>query len=352
MSLGKNLIHHIGSSVPLQLYQMLFRRRVIGAYYHVASDEPLGHVEHVHPYKSASQFERDLLHLKSNFNLVSYDQVSEHAGNRVDLPRKSLFLSIDDGYAECYTIMRPLLLKHGIPCTFFLATDFVDNKTAYYKNVISLCIGMMRKINPAAQQHAIHNINQTVGRSIDNVSTFEIWMKGLTSRDERILSEVSRILNVDVNEFLRESRPYLTTEQVRQLAADGFTIGAHGRRHARLDLEENEDAVRDEIIGSCNAIRDLTSQEEVPFAFPHSGAGLDRVFLTILAAEFGFVGLMFDTEGVRKDGPRVLHRVCLDGHDTPVHRHSNTQQQIRDAYEIQASKNLASIAHALIGSRA
>jgi hypothetical protein len=49
-----------------------------------------------------------------------------------------------------------------------------------------------------------------------------------------------RVLGVDCDRYLAQQRPYLTTDEVKQLQAAGFTIGAHSVTHARLGTQQRE----------------------------------------------------------------------------------------------------------------
>jgi hypothetical protein len=118
-------------------------------------------------------------------------------------------------------------------------------------------------------------------------------------------------LGVDWKAYLRERRPYLTTDQVRQLASDGFVFGAHGVAHARL---QNMDAssLEREVVQSCDTIRSVTGQKSVPFAFPWHGTGLDRRLLLDVLARHDFVDLYFDAGGFRPNVPQIVDRFWAD----------------------------------------
>jgi len=92
------------------------------------------------------------------------------------------------------------------------------------------------------------------------------------------------------------------------LHADGFTIGAHSCSHRRLQDLSRSDAEH-EIVESCRIVRYITDQPNVPFAFPYFGGGLDRAWLARLREQHDFIGLFFDTDGVREDEPFVVQRV-------------------------------------------
>jgi peptidoglycan/xylan/chitin deacetylase (PgdA/CDA1 family) len=123
-------------------------------------------------------------------------------------------------------------------------------------------------------------------------------------------------LGVEPQTYLRRAQPYLTTQQLRDLHADGFTIGAHSCSHRPLqDLAPAE--ASDEIVHSCRIVRDITGQPEVPFAFPYFGGGIDRAWLADLRRQHPCIGLYFDTDGLREDEAFVVQRVFGErfGHD-------------------------------------
>ncbi|MBD0320412.1 MAG: polysaccharide deacetylase family protein, partial [Gemmatimonadetes bacterium] len=121
--------------LPLQLYGRILPRAVVGLCYHVVSERRLPHVANLYPYKSPEQFEADLVYLKRNFRVVSYADVVE---GRVE--PNSVHISFDDGYSECFDVVRPLLLKHGLPCTFFISPPYLDNRRMYSFNKASLAL--------------------------------------------------------------------------------------------------------------------------------------------------------------------------------------------------------------------
>ena len=130
----------------------------------------------------------------------------------------------------------------------------------------------------------------------------------LRAGEESLAGSLLARLGIDSRSYLQQVQPYLTSEQIRQLHADGFTIGAHSCSHPRLQDLARADAER-EIVDSCRIIRDMTGQQSVPFAFPYFGGGLDRAWLAGLREQHDCIGLFFDTNGVCEDEPFVVQRV-------------------------------------------
>ncbi|WP_163360867.1 polysaccharide deacetylase family protein, partial [Escherichia coli] len=63
--------------------------------------------------------------LRSWFNVLPLDEAAQRLKDG-SLPARAAALSFDDGYADNHDIALPLLQKHGLPCSFFIATGFLD----------------------------------------------------------------------------------------------------------------------------------------------------------------------------------------------------------------------------------
>lgn len=73
-------------------------------------------------------FEEHLLHLKSNYDVISVDELVEGLYGVGDLPKRPVAITFDDGYADNYIHAFPSLLKYRLPATVYLATSFISGK--------------------------------------------------------------------------------------------------------------------------------------------------------------------------------------------------------------------------------
>lgn len=73
-------------------------------------------------------FEEHLLHLKSNYDVISVDELVHGLYGGGPLPKRPVAITFDDGYVDNYTLAFPLLLKHRLPATVYLATSFISGK--------------------------------------------------------------------------------------------------------------------------------------------------------------------------------------------------------------------------------
>lgn len=277
--------------------------------YHVVSNESLPYLKHLYAYKSSERFERDIIYLKQNYNLVSYEDFIKDRFRGDIVKPDSVMLTFDDGYRELFSEIRPLLLKHGIAGTFFVSTGFIDNRHMYYRNKISLCIEEILKSGRKKRLDRLKAINRAFGRNLKRSKSFARWIKSFQSFKEDRIDEICSILEIDIRQYLKERRPYLKSDEVKQLVSDGFTVGAHGRLHHKLGTL-GEDEIEEEVVGSCREIMNLTGREHLPFAFPFTGWDIAPQFLETLISKYQFIKLIF---GVRGDNKRFIKdRIWVD----------------------------------------
>ena len=89
-------------------------------YYHRIDDEQ--HRSCVTPRAFAEQ----MAHLRSEgFNVVPLAAMRAHLDARTPFPARTVAVTFDDGFADNYTAAFPVLAKHALPATIFLAAGFI-----------------------------------------------------------------------------------------------------------------------------------------------------------------------------------------------------------------------------------
>jgi peptidoglycan/xylan/chitin deacetylase (PgdA/CDA1 family) len=257
------------------------------------------------------RFEAALRYIKKNFNPVTEEQLTSARLHGKPLPPRALHLSFDDGFTECYTVARPLLLKHGIPCTFFVTSGWVDNKSMFYRNKVSLCIERLAELPADAAKMVFTSINNATDAKLTDAASFAGWLKSLDPKDEPVIDMTVKMLGLDLKDYLQTRKPYLTREQILELDKDGFTIGAHTRSHTKVSLLSAEQA-QAEIVESARYVHELTGQASVPFSFPYSATGTDRGLLARIREQHPFLGLFYDTMDLRNDLPFMVNRIWAE----------------------------------------
>jgi len=74
----------------------------------------------------AHVFDQQMKYLKENgYRVISLGELHEFLNYHNSLPKRSVVISIDDGYRSVYNIAWPILKKYDFRATLFIYTDFV-----------------------------------------------------------------------------------------------------------------------------------------------------------------------------------------------------------------------------------
>jgi peptidoglycan/xylan/chitin deacetylase (PgdA/CDA1 family) len=128
------------------------------------------------------------------------------------------------------------------------------------------------------------------------------------------------VLGIDFQQYLRDTKPFMSSDQVSGLQKDGFSVGAHSIDHphyAELSLEEQIRQTKESVgqLVSRFALRNRL------FAFPFGAKGAgDRFYAS--AIQDIRVDAIFGTGGWFHDSNRrLVNRVTLDGDRPPAREH-------------------------------
>ncbi len=252
-------------------------------FYHVVSNEKLPHILN-YPYRNTKQFEKELDFFLRHFEPVSLKELAE----KQNLKHNSFHLSFDDGLRECADVIAPILLKKGIPATFFVNTAFINNKNLFHKYKASLILNRLREKE---------NTEVVKLLSKSGLKSKEILKASISQT--RILDQAARLLDVDFSEFLENQKPYLTTSQLIRLAKKGFSIGAHSHKHPEFENLSTFEQL-EEIKTSMKALKQLVRTSVKAFSFPFTDWGVPAEVLQKIRGEhicditFGTAGLKYD----------------------------------------------------------
>lgn len=280
---------------------------VLFPYVHIVSDDSPLHVKHLYDVPSVVKFKTDLDFLCKQYAPLHLSRLPEIPLRRTSREAvQSFVLSFDDGMREVYDVIAPILRVKGIPAIFFLNSSTVDNKQLMWRHKVSLLIERLKQ----SPKRLPRELRVLPGETV------RAKLGALRAADEHILDGIARTLEVDFEEYLRTSKPYLTKAHVLELARDGFEFGAHSDSHP-LFCEMTPEEQREEISRSVNFIRTLGLPCRC-FAFPFNDKGVGAsLFEYMQALE---LRLSFGTSEARLDSVAFsFQRVALDGENSQTH---------------------------------
>ena len=209
------------------------------------------------------------------FKVLPLDQaVARHQTGR--LPARAACITFDDGYADNHHVARPILQRHGLTATFFIATGFLDGGRMWNDTLIETiractlpvldlsCIGWGR-----------HELGSLQERKQAMVALIE---------QARYLPAVQRhSMTQHVKQLARAKLPddlMMTSPEVRALHQSGMQIGAHTVTHPILS-QLNDAQARHEIQTSQQTLEQLIDARVGLFAYPNGKPEIDYTPRTV-----------------------------------------------------------------------
>jgi peptidoglycan/xylan/chitin deacetylase (PgdA/CDA1 family) len=252
-------------------------------------------------------FEQICQWLASWFNVLPLDEAAMGL-QEGRLPSRALAITFDDGYADNRTVAAPLLQRHGLPCTFFVATGFLDGGRMWNDTLIETvrrAPAPVLDLRPLLPELGELPLADTAARQCA-VQRLIAHCKYLPP-DERqtLVDAIAARAGVPLPTDLM-----MTSEQVRELHGMGMQIGAHTVNHpilARLTRDE----ARAEIADSKRRLEAIVSAPVTLFAYPNGKPGEDYSPESVeLARECGFAAAVSTSPGTsnRQTDPFQLRR--------------------------------------------
>lgn len=223
----------------------------------------------------AQRFDEVCGWLKAWFNVLPLDQAIGHMKTGT-LPAGAACITFDDGYADNHDVAMPILQRHGLTATFFIATGFLDGGRMWNDTVIETIRAsagpLLNLTSFGLGQHPIASVEQkqaAISALIGHIKYRPV--------EERIAitEQIAQFANVTLPQDLM-----MTSEEVKAMRQAGMQIGAHTVSHPILARLTDEQA-RQEISGSKAYLEQLLGESVGVFAYPNGKPGEDYSLQTV-----------------------------------------------------------------------
>jgi peptidoglycan/xylan/chitin deacetylase (PgdA/CDA1 family) len=231
-------------------------------------------------------FRLQMAFVKRAYTVLALDELVERVGRGATLPPRALAITFDDGYADNHRLALPVLGELGLPATLYLATGSLEGGPPLWMSAVRALV-----LGARAPALAVPGLPPIVlgppGRRGPEARALTRALVPLPP-DERAarLAAAAAAAGVDPGRLL--AGVMLDWAQVRELAAAGWTIGAHTVTHLNVALAAPAEAEA-EIAASRDAIAAAIGRPVRHFAYPNSG-GAHRYFDGSVAGMLGRLG--------------------------------------------------------------
>lgn len=231
--------------------------------------------------------------LSDVFNVLPLEEASQRLQDGT-LPPRSACITFDDGYADNHTIALPLLRRHRLTATVFVASGFLNGGRMFNDTIYEavrrlpegdadlgwLGLGLCRVGDIGSRRALAHQL------------AARIKYLEPEQRDEAC-ARLAGMAEGDLPNDLM-----MTSDQVVDLSRNGVSIGGHTLNHPILSKISIETA-RAEITGNHRVLSALLGHAPACFAYPNGKPDVDySAAHAALVREVGYVAATSTAVGV------------------------------------------------------
>jgi peptidoglycan/xylan/chitin deacetylase (PgdA/CDA1 family) len=313
----KKLLYHkyhlFPDMIPVRAYVKLTGVKLLAPFYHTVSDHPLPHLNCFYRVRTSGEFEADLDMLLKNFQPVDLQAVIKSIKEKAHFNKPVFFLSFDDGLREFHDVIAPVLLRKGIPATCFLNSAFIDNKELFYRYKVCLLVNELRK----KSNGQMPQVNKWMEDKKVRPSSYSHFLMKINYHQRHLADELAQVIGFSFENYLRDHRPYLTSEQITGLINKGFTFGSHSIDHPGFGVLSLEEQVR-QTIESTSEITGRFNLPYTVFSFPFTDSGICVDFFDKINSSVHF-DATFGSAGMKKDSYyNHMQRIPVEYYDLSI----------------------------------
>lgn len=217
------------------------------------------------------------------YYFASLDEIAECIAK----DRSFVSFTFDDGFRDNLELAYPVLARHGVPMSVFVATGFPEHSAILWWNEIERLLLGRKKLSlslgdrPLELDLSTPEQKQTAFRRIAHHIR--------NSPEGSIADRLSALYaQFDIDPHASVKQLALSWDEVKELSRlPKVTIGAHTINHPVLSRLDDE-ACRREIAGSKSQLQEKLGQEVSHFAYPFGGPGDISARHAQIACDLGF----------------------------------------------------------------
>lgn len=262
----------------------------------------------------SASFDNQLAFLKrSGYHFLTIDELISALNTQKAFPPRTALLTFDDGSADNYRHAFPLLKKHGVPAIIFLTAGYVGTDRVFWWDRAEWWLKVTKK-ETATLEYQGKRIDLTLRKPWEKVwawARIDRLVKENLADLDNILSILKDALGIT---WEGPERSCLNWEEVKTMAREGISFGAHTVEHARLSELSAGQALA-ELKGSKEIIEKKLGREVPAFAYPFGGPQDFSGQNAALLKKAGFKAAFTTISSVCRvdDDPLQIGRIAVSG---------------------------------------
>lgn len=289
-------------------------RRAVILMYHSVQERPAEFADSIGTgiIHSASVFERQMALLARRFNPVDLIEILRFVKGERSLPRWSVAVTFDDGFADNLEVAAPILSRYGIRSAFYLTASLIGTSNPPWYARLRFAFSRSGKTEWLDSLGRKYPLNSAPLREKALLSAFDTCASLAGAEQETMVARIESDLDSHFSQTYRCSPLMMTWDQAKRLAQQGHVIGSHTLTHPNLAHVKTEEILREELVASKRKIEEATCSPVEHFSYPHPALSPQWNSETIaMTRQAGYHSAVTTTPGSvgRSTSPLCLARI-------------------------------------------
>lgn len=234
--------------------------------YHSVMEDPsgqdvyLGGISH-----SRDVFRGQMELLARRYCPVTLDQVRRFVRGEGTLPDRAVVVTFDDGYADNYEIVAPVLNGVGVPATFYVTVESVEEGRLPWPARLRFLFRTTKRASWADSSGRSWPLSSAVEREKAYLLSCDECGKLAGKTQERYVTCLEDELDNQVP--IESGILMMTYDQVRALVQQGHIVGSHTMTHPNMAHVSLQD-IRHEMTESKHRLERQLNAPVAHFSYP------------------------------------------------------------------------------------
>jgi peptidoglycan/xylan/chitin deacetylase (PgdA/CDA1 family) len=220
---------------------------------------------------SPDNFYDHVKYLKENFELLNIEDFYSLLQSRATLPKRSVILTFDDGYADNFYQALPILESLNVQALFYISTSKLNSPFEMWwddlERIFLTALPLPQQLKLKIESKEYSFLTNTEEDRIKVYHQLHVLLKycKVDERDQ-LVSSLSDWASADYHG--RQSNLMMTSEEVKNMnSSASAVIGAHTHNHPALSILNYEEQLN-EMQQSKAILESIIGKKVVHFSYP------------------------------------------------------------------------------------
>lgn len=230
---------------------------------------------------SQQVFDKQISFLAKDYNLLSLENLMELLQKKKPIPKSAVVITFDDGWRDNFLYAYPILKKHKIPATIFLATDFIGSDKIFWFLQVKLLL-TEGNLYPEKLTHILEKVKEENKASLSAQALRLLDIDSIKGDPDKFIERMKQldfeIIQKIIDGMMVESglssdkwtkkRWVLSWDEIIEMSRDNVDFGSHGCSHQILTTLSLDEVER-ELVQSKKIIEERIGKRVLLFSYPN-----------------------------------------------------------------------------------